>query len=106
MRAFELDCLENSHPIEVKVGHPSEINQIFDSISYCKGSSIIRMLNNYIGEDFVLGLQSYLKKYQYKNATTENLWDELKKYSNKEIGILMQTWTKESGYPLITVKYY
>ena len=48
-RAFELDSLENSHPIEVKVGNPDEINQIFDSISYCKGSSIIRMLNDFIG---------------------------------------------------------
>lgn len=105
LRAFELDSLANSHPIEVEVGNPDEINQIFDSISYCKGSGIIRMLNDYIGnEDFVKGLQSYLKKYQYKNATTDNLWAELSISSKKDISTLMNNWTKNSGYPLITVK--
>jgi len=105
MRAFELDSLENSHPIEVKVGNPDEINQIFDSISYCKGSSIIRMLNDYIGNaDFVSGLQSYLKKFQYMNATTDDLWRELSVSSRKNIAELMETWTKHAGYPVIEVK--
>ena len=52
-RALELDCLKNSHPIEVAVGHPSEVDEIFDEISYNKGASVIRMLHHYIGdEDF------------------------------------------------------
>lgn len=50
IRALELDCLKNSHPIEVPVGHPSEIDEIFDDISYNKGASVIRMLHYYIGE--------------------------------------------------------
>lgn len=49
-RALELDALRNSHPIEVPVGHPSEIDEIFDDISYNKGASIIRMLHKYIGD--------------------------------------------------------
>ena len=36
--ALELDALENSHPIEVEVGHPSEVDEIFDNISYNKVS--------------------------------------------------------------------
>lgn len=36
------DSLETSHPIKVDVGHPDEINEIFDNISYEKGSSLIR----------------------------------------------------------------
>ena len=36
MRALELDALNNSHPIEVPVGHPSEVDEIFDAISYSK----------------------------------------------------------------------
>lgn len=103
MRAFELDSLESSHPIEINVGPPSEINQIFDSISYCKGSSIIRMLNSYMGDDFLRGLQNYLKKYKFKNASTDDLWKELSAASNKDIKDLMQNWTKQTGYPLICV---
>ena len=34
---FSLDYLESSHPISIPVGHPDEINEIFDRISYNKG---------------------------------------------------------------------
>ena len=50
-RALELDSLKNSHPIEVPVGPPSEVDEIFDAISYSKGASTIRMLHNYIGDE-------------------------------------------------------
>jgi len=33
------------------VNHPDEINEIFDSISYQKGASIIRMLEFFLGKD-------------------------------------------------------
>lgn len=64
-RALELDCLKNSHPIEVPVGHPSEIDEIFDDISYSKGASVIRMLHRYIGDDdFRKGMNIYLTRHQ------------------------------------------
>ena len=44
------DSLESSHPISVDVKNPDEIKSIFDSISYDKGSSIIRMMNSYLSE--------------------------------------------------------
>ena len=49
--AMDLDSLKNSHPIEVPIGNPNEIDEIFDDISYHKGAAIIRMLHNYIGDD-------------------------------------------------------
>lgn len=33
------------------MGHPSEVDEIFDAISYSKGASVIRMLHNYIGDE-------------------------------------------------------
>lgn len=66
-RALELDCLKNSHPIEVPVGHPSEIDEIFDDISYNKGASVIRMLHKYIGDDdFRKGMNIYLTRHQVR----------------------------------------
>ena len=35
---------------QVPVGHPVEIDEIFDAISYSKGASFIRMLHDYVGE--------------------------------------------------------
>lgn len=34
---FTLDALASSHPISIEVGHPDEISEIFDRISYGKG---------------------------------------------------------------------
>nr|CAB3504785.1 unnamed protein product [Digitaria exilis] len=48
---LKLDALAESHPIEVEVNHASEIDAIFDSISYDKGASVIRMLQSYLGTE-------------------------------------------------------
>ncbi|XP_060534804.1 puromycin-sensitive aminopeptidase [Cylas formicarius] len=104
IRALELDGLKNSHPIEVPVGNPSEIDEIFDDISYNKGASVIRMLHHYIGdEDFRKGMHVYLTKHQYKNTFTEDLWQALEEASNKPVGEVMSTWTKQMGFPQVTV---
>ena len=50
LEALELDALKSSHPIEVEVSHPSEVDEIFDNITYNKGASVIRMLYNWIGQ--------------------------------------------------------
>ncbi|CAH0398786.1 unnamed protein product [Chilo suppressalis] len=104
IRALELDCLKNSHPIEVPVGHPSEIDEIFDDISYNKGASVIRMLHRYIGDDdFRKGMNVYLTRHQYKNTFTEDLWAALEEASNKPVGAVMSTWTKQMGFPMVQV---
>jgi len=107
VRALDLDALDNSHPIEVPVGHPAEIDEIFDAISYSKGASILRMLYNYIGDDaFRKGMNLYLTRHSYKNAQTEDLWDALEEASNKPVRRLMSTWTLQKGFPVITVRIY
>ncbi|VDN37459.1 unnamed protein product [Dibothriocephalus latus] len=49
--AMQMDELKTSHPIEVPVKSPSEVEEIFDAVSYEKGASIIRMLRDYIGPE-------------------------------------------------------
>lgn len=48
--------------LKVNVGHPSEVDEIFDAISYSKGASVIRMLHNYIGDE-VCCLMWYLLSF-------------------------------------------
>ncbi|CAG4947451.1 unnamed protein product [Parnassius apollo] len=104
IKALELDCLKNSHPIEIPVGHPSEIDEIFDDISYNKGASVIRMLHKYIGDDdFRKGMNIYLTRHQYKNTFTEDLWAALEEASNKPVRAVMSTWTKQMGFPMVQV---
>lgn len=102
--ALRLDALANSHPIEIHVNHPNEINEIFDSISYAKGSAIIRQLAGFLGHDtFRDGLRHYLKKHSYKNTKTVDLWDSFEKVSGKNVRQLMQNWTGKTGYPIVSI---
>ena len=71
--ALGLDGLKNSHPIEQEVNNPAEIGQLFDAISYSKGASILRMLEDFLGgETFQQGLHRYLGRHQYGNARTRD----------------------------------
>jgi aminopeptidase 2 len=102
--ALSLDSLRSSHPIEVPVKRADEINQIFDAISYSKGSSIIRMISKYIGEEtFMEGIRRYLKKHAYGNTETGDLWAALSDASGKDVGKVMDIWTKKVGFPVVTV---
>nr|XP_018910146.1 PREDICTED: puromycin-sensitive aminopeptidase-like [Bemisia tabaci] len=105
IKALELDAMKNSHPIEVPIGHPSEIDEIFDNISYYKGASVIRMLHRYIGDDdFRKGMNLYLTRHSYSNTFTEDLWLALEEASSKPVKDLMSTWTKQMGFPLINIE--
>ena len=68
-RALNLDSLRSSHPIEVPVRTEGEIGQIFDAISYSKGSCLLRMIAKWLGEDVMIkGVSLYLKKFKYGNV--------------------------------------
>ncbi|XP_030928047.1 aminopeptidase M1-like isoform X4 [Quercus lobata] len=100
-----MDGLRESHPIEVKINHASEIDEIIDSISYIKGASVIRMLQSYLGADcFQRSLASYVKNFACSNAKTEDLWDALEEESGEPVNKLMNSWTKQKGYPVVSVK--
>ncbi len=100
--AMMLDGLKTSHPIDVNVRKPSEIREIFDSISYDKGGCILRMLEYYVGpKNFKNGLRHYLTKHKYKNAAGHDLWDSIGKVSKKPVKSMMNSWIKQVGYPLV-----
>jgi len=104
--AMSLDGLKNTHPIEAVVKTPHEINELFDAISYSKGAAIIRMLEQFLGEEtFRRGLVHYLSTHQYGNARTEDLWASLAQVSGKPVKEIMDTWTKQPGYPVVEVRH-
>ncbi len=100
------DTLKNTHPIEVEVKSPEEIGEIFDEISYQKGGAVLRMLENYMGEEnFRIGVSNYLKKYSYTNASASDFWECLNEVSkNKKIPSFMKSWLSQEGYPLVEIE--
>lgn len=101
-RAYKLDALEHTHPIEVPVRHPDEIRSIFDTISYSKGASVIHMLHEYLTpEVFRDGLRHYLSLHKWGNTDTIDLWTALEDISGKPVKEFMHAWTSQSGFPLL-----
>ncbi|KAI5862098.1 peptidase family M1-domain-containing protein [Durotheca rogersii] len=102
--ALGLDSLRSSHPIEVPVKRASEVDQIFDAISYSKGSCVLRMISTYLGEEtFLEGLRRYIKKHAYGNTRTDDLWAALEDASGKPVREIMSIWTKNVGFPVVQV---
>jgi len=105
LQAMSLDSLRNSHPINVDVKHPAQIREIFDVISYDKGGSVLRMLENYVGvENFRSGLKHYLTKHKYSNAEGQDLWNSIGKVARKPVSSMMKTWIDQVGYPVVDVR--
>ena len=105
LEAMSLDALKNSHPINVNVNHPAQIREIFDAISYDKGGSVLRMLENYVGiENFRKGLKHYLTLHKYSNAEGRDLWNSIGKVARKPVDAMMKTWIDQVGYPVVDVK--
>ena len=95
------DSLPSSHPISVPVNDPAEIRTIFDTISYSKGGSVVRMMANFLGvETFNKGVTAYLHANSFSNADQDDLWGFLT-VAGQEDGSLteltvkqiMDTWT-------------
>ena len=73
-----LDARRTSHPIQQPVADQSEAMAAFDGITYNKGQALIRMLENYLGEQaFRDGIRNYMAAHAYGNTTTADLWQAL-----------------------------
>jgi tricorn protease interacting factor F2/3 len=101
--AMERDSLKNTHPIQVKVDSPDEIEQIFDEISYGKGAHVLQMIDAYVGEGaFREGVRRYLTAHAYSNATGDDLWSAVEQASGKPMRRIISAWVQQAGFPVVT----
>jgi puromycin-sensitive aminopeptidase len=101
---METDALAATRPIEIPVASPEEANAMFDSLTYEKGASVLRMLEQYLGEEvFRLGVSNYLKANAYGNTDGDDLWSALGDASGEPVKEIMDTWIFQGGFPLVTV---
>jgi aminopeptidase N len=104
-RAMAFDARKTSHPIQQPITDEAQANSAFDEITYQKGQSFIRMLENYVGEEtFRSGIRSYMAKHKYSNTTTADLWEALETAAGKPVKDVAASWTEQPGFPLIKVK--
>jgi aminopeptidase N len=103
-RAMAEDAGPTTHPIQMTITDESQIGSAFDSISYLKGQSFLRMLETYLGEDaFRDGMRRYMKAHAYSSTTTADLWAALQEASGKPVKEIAAAFTEQPGIPLIRV---
>jgi aminopeptidase N len=101
--AMNEDSIPASRAIHRTVKDPE---QAFDSIgiTYAKGMTVLRMLEDYLGPDtFRNGIRRYLAAHQYSNATGADFWTALGEESDKPIVKISASWLDLAGYPIVNV---
>uniref|UniRef100_A0A673I978 Aminopeptidase n=1 Tax=Sinocyclocheilus rhinocerous TaxID=307959 RepID=A0A673I978_9TELE len=115
-RVFAIDALASSHPLSFKeeeIQRPEQINEVFDTISYSKGASVLRMLSDFLTETvFTQGLQTYLDNFKFSNTVYTDLWHHLQLAVNgtgtgtslpKSVQEIMDRWVLQMGFPVVTI---
>jgi puromycin-sensitive aminopeptidase len=101
--AMSIDALHSTRPIEFPVISPSDADGMFDVLTYEKGASILRMLEQYLGEDkFRDGVRHYLNKHAYGNSETTDLFESLEAVSGEPVAEMMNGWVFTGGFPLVS----
>ncbi|XP_047471486.1 aminopeptidase N-like [Penaeus chinensis] len=109
-QVFREDSLQSSHKINIPVCHRDDINENFDSISYLKGASIIRMMSHFLGQaTFKKGLNNYFNLFKYSNAAQDDLWEYLTDAAHQDgrifdfdtVKMFMDPWTLQKGFPVV-----
>lgn len=97
------DATVASHPIVVGVETPSQITEIFDGVTYNKGASIIRMIEDFIGpENFQNGVSEYLDAKKYETADSDDLLFHLENKTTENLSAIVNTWIRQKGLPVVT----
>ena len=102
--AFDVDSLHHTRPIEYPVQSPKDADGMFDLLTYEKGGSVLRMLEQHLdATPFRDGIRHYLQKHQYGNTETNDLWDAIEEVTGEPARRVMDSWIYQRGFPLLSV---
>ena len=102
--AMSRDALATTHPVVQRIATVEQASQAFDTITYQKGESVIRMLEAYVGADtWRTAVRSYMRKHAYGNTVSTGLWREVDAAAGKPVSAIAHDFTLQPGVPLIRV---
>ena len=102
---LELDALDSSRPIVSDVRSSSEIESMFDPLTYEKGAAVLRMIERFVGDEvFRDGIRAYMRRHQFGNTVASDLWRALEAASGHPVGALAKDWLTQAGYPIVTAR--
>ena len=103
--ALRQDQLSTTHPIVAPINDLNDTYVNFDGITYAKGASVLKQLVFYVGrEKFFKGINNYLNKHAYSNATLADLLAELELTSGRDLKAWSAQWLEQSGINTIATE--
>ena len=100
--AMSIDGLHATRPIEYPVASPDEADGMFDTLTYEKGASVLRMLEQFLEADvFRDGIRRYLRTHAYGSTVTADLWRALEEESGEPITAIAESWILQGGHPVV-----
>jgi aminopeptidase N len=104
--AYQLDQSHGTHPIDVPVPTTGDALDNLDAITYSKGAAALKQLRHLLGEaTFRRGVQHYLARYQYQNATLNDFIGSLGEAAGRDLAPWTQDWLYQAGVNTLTARY-
>ncbi|HEY2382040.1 MAG TPA: M1 family aminopeptidase [Terriglobia bacterium] len=100
--AYAVDRTGGTHAIRQELANLDDAGSLYGNIIYDKAPIVMRQLELLLGPDKLqAGLQTYLKEFQFGNATWLDLIKILGRHADLDLAAWSHAWVEESGRPSI-----
>jgi alanyl aminopeptidase len=103
--SMSADSLANARKVRQPIESDNDIKNAFDGITYGKGSAVLFMLEQWLGEDVMQkGVMAYVQKHAHGNATYADFLAALSAAAGKDLAGPLGTFIEQVGVPLVGVE--
>ncbi len=96
------DSQAATRAIRQPITNGGDVYNAFDGLTYQKGAAVIEMFESWVGDEAMKeGVRTYLKKYAFGSATTDQFFAEIDASTKMEVGAKMKTFLDQPGVPLL-----
>ena len=107
-RALTADQMKNTHPVKGEIKDTLEAETEFDTIVYKKGSSMVKQMYYYIGdENFSKGLSLYFNQYHWNNTVFDDFINKMVEAAGEKFSDLKElcfNWIQKAGLNEISLE--
>jgi len=100
--SFSIDRTSGANPVNQVLPNLKDAGTVYGAIIYHKSPIVMNMLENITGEEALKsGLQTYMKNYEYGNASWEDLIAILDATTEFDLKEWSKVWVDKAGRPTI-----
>ena len=98
--ALDIDALSNTRTVEYEVRTPEDADGMFDVLTYQKGGSVVRMLEQWLGADaFRAGVRHYLDRTSSRTPRRPTCGTRSSTATGRPARRIMDSWIFQPGFP-------